>query len=74
MGAKKNRIVAKTKESLMMTRFSTMEHQVTLGLSVETTIPVCMAKGVAKKIDNIQMRNIYFMARDNFDIVWERNG
>lgn len=74
IGAKKKRIVATTNESSMRTRSGTIEHQEDSWLLGSVTIPVWMASGVAKKIDNIQMRKMNLMARDSFDIVCERNG
>jgi hypothetical protein len=74
IGAKKKRIVAITKESSMSTRSGTIEHQVVARLFGSVTMPVCIARGVAKKIDNIQMRKMNFMARDSFDMVCERKG
>lgn len=74
IGAKKKSIVAMTNESSIRTRSGTIEHQVVSWLFGSVTIPVCIASGVAKKIDNIQMRKMNFMARDNFDMVCERKG
>lgn len=72
IGAKKKRTVANSKECSSQTRSSTTVHQ-ELSPSPRT-IPVCNACGTAKLIDKIQMRKMYLMALDSFDIVCARKG
>lgn len=72
IGAKKNKRVAYRNECSIITRSSTMVHHVSFASF--TTIPVCMACGVANAIDKIQMRKMNFIARESLDMVCERNG
>lgn len=72
IGAKKNKTVANSKECWSHTRSSTtVHHRFPFGFP---TMPVCRACGTAKLIDSIQIKKMYLMARDNFDIVCDRNG
>lgn len=72
IGAKKNKTVASSNEWSISTRSgTTVHHEFSLS---PTTIPVCSACGTAKLIDKIQIKKIYLTARDNFDIVCDKNG
>lgn len=72
IGAKKNKTVASSKLCGTRTLSSTTEHHAFPWLSDIT--PVCKACGTAKLIERIHIRKIYFTARDNFDIVCDKNG
>lgn len=72
IGVKKNKTVASSNECSMRTRSSTTVHH-ELPFSA-WTIPVWIACGTAKPIDKIQIKKIYFTARDSFDIVCDKNG
>lgn len=72
IGAKKNKTVASSKECPIKTRSSITVHQ-EFPFSASIT-PVWRACGTAKLIDKIQIKKMYFMARDNLDMVCARKG
>lgn len=72
IGVKKNKTVASSKLWCIKTRSSTTVHHELPWPSLIT--PVCNASGTAKLIDKIQIKKIYFTARDSFDIVCDKNG
>lgn len=72
IGAKKNKTVASSNEWSIRTRSGTIVHHV-FPFSF-MMIPVCIACGTAKLIDKIQIKKMNFTARDNFDIVCDKNG